>query len=135
MIMGKLYVRQLMTICIVAIMVLWYGSVLAQTLSTNAPADQKAWEMILKIVFPAIWTGVAPWITSLITKGIGGLPASVKVAISTVLGTIMAGVAGSIPDFPLTIESAATMGAAGGGTGQILYNMTPPSTKPKDPTT
>jgi hypothetical protein len=132
--MGKLYIRQLMTICVVAVMVLWYGNVLAQTLSTNAPVDQKVWEMFLKIIFPAIWTGVAPWVTSLITKGIGTLPNQVKVVISTVLGTIMAGVAGSIPDFPLTIESAATMGAAGGGTGQLLYNMTPPSNKPKEPT-
>jgi hypothetical protein len=130
MIMGKKHVRNLMTVCFITIMVLWYGTVLAQTLTTDKPADQKIWEMFLKLVFPAIWTGVAPWVTSLITKGIGTLPASVKVAISTVLGTVMAGVAGSIPDFPLTIESAATMGAAGGATGQVLLNATPP--KPKE---
>lgn len=131
--MGKLYIKQLMMICVVAITILWYGAVLAQTLTTDKPADQKIWEMFLKIIFPAIWTGVAPWVTSLITKGIGSLPQGVTVVISTVLGTVMAGVAGAIPDFPLTIESAATMGAAGGGTGQILLNMTPPS-KPKDDT-
>jgi hypothetical protein len=131
--MGKLYIRKLMTICFVTIMVLWYSNVLAQTLTTDAPAQQKIWEMFLKIIFPAIWTGVAPWLTSLVTKLVGSLPDPAKVAISTVLGTILAGVAGSIPDFPLTIESAATMGAAGGGTGQLLYNMTPTNSKPKEP--
>jgi hypothetical protein len=129
--MSKINVRKLMTICLMAIMVLWYSNVLAQTLTTDAPAGQKVWEMFLKIVFPAIWTGVAPWVTSLITKVINGIPPPVKVVISTVLGTIMAGVAGAIPDFPLTVESAATMGAAGGGTGQVLYNMTPKKEEPK----
>jgi hypothetical protein len=129
--MSKINVRKLMTICLMAIMVLWYSNVLAQTLTTDAPAGQKVWEMFLKIVFPAIWTGVAPWVTSLITKVINGIPPPVKVVISTVLGTVMAGVAGAIPDFPLTVESAATMGAAGGGTGQLLYNMTPKKEEPK----
>jgi len=115
----------------VIVMVLYYGYAFAQTLSTDAPAGQKVWEMFLKIVFPAIWTGVAPWVTSLITKVINGIPPPVKVVISTVLGTVMAGVAGAIPDFPLTVESAATMGAAGGGTGQLLYNMTPKKEEPK----
>lgn len=129
--MGKLYVRKLMTICVVAIMVLWYGNVIAQTLTTNEPAPQKAWEMMLKIIFPAIWTGLAPYITSLIAKVIIGIPPPIKVVISTVLGTIMAGLAGTVPEFPLTVESAATMGAAGGGTGQVLFNMTPKKEEPK----
>jgi len=121
---------RLMSLMII-VMVLYYGYAFAQTLSTDAPAGQKVWEMFLKIVFPAIWTGVAPWVTSLITKVINGIPPPVKVVISTVLGTVMAGVAGAIPDFPLTVESAATMGAAGGGTGQLLYNMTPKKEEPK----
>lgn len=129
--MGKLRVKQLATFCILAIMVLWYSSVLAQTLTTDEPVPQKMWEVFLKILFPAVWTGLAPYITSLITKVVSGIPPSIKVVISTVLGTIMAGVAGAIPDFPLTIESAATMGAAGGGTGQVLFNMTPKKEEPK----
>ena len=123
--MGKAHVKKIVTFCMLAIIVLWYSHVLAQTLTTDEPAPQKMWEVFLKIIFPAVWTGLAPWLTSLVTKVTGTLPDSIKVVISTVLGTVMAGVAGAIPDFPLTIESAATMGAAGGGTGQILYNMTP----------
>lgn len=133
--MAKIHVKKLFAICFVTIMVLWYSNVLAQTLTTDAPAQQKIWEVFLKVLFPAIWTGVAPWLTGIVTKGMGVVPPAAKVVISTILGTIMAGVAGSIPDFPLTIESAATMGAAGGGTGQVLYNATAPSSKPKDPTT
>lgn len=129
--MGKIYVRQLMMICFVAILVLWYGNVLAQTLSTDAPAGQKMWEILLKVTFPAIWTGIAPWLTGLITKGIGNINPGIRVVISTVLGTVMAGVAGAIPDFPLTTESAAEMGAAGSATGQILYNATHPSSEKK----
>ena len=103
----------------------------AQTLTTDAPPQQKIWEVFLKVLFPAVWTAVAPWITGLVTSGIKRVPPSIQVLISTVLGTIMAALAGAIPDFPLGIESAATMGAAGGATGQLLVNMNPAAMHPK----
>jgi hypothetical protein len=113
------------------IMLLVYAESFAQTLTTDAPAPQKAWEIFLKIVFPALWTGVAPYVTGLVTMGISHVPAPLRVVISSVLGAVMAGAAGAIPDFPLTIESAATMGLAGGATGQVLANMNPDTLKPK----
>lgn len=103
----------------------------AQTLTTDALPQQKAWEILLKVLFPTIWTAVAPWLTGIVTSGISHVPAPFRVMISSVLGAVMAGAAGAIPDFPLTVESAATMGLAGGGTGQVLANMSPETMKPK----
>jgi len=103
----------------------------AQTLTTDAPPHQKIWEVFLKVLFPAVWTAVAPWVTGLVTSGIKRVPPSLQMVISSVLGAVMAGAAGAIPDFPLTIESAATMGAAGGATGQLLVNMNPLAMHPK----
>lgn len=103
----------------------------AQTLTTDAPPQQKLWEVFLKVLFPAVWTAVAPWLTGIITMGIKHVPAPLRVVISSVLGAVMAGAAGAIPDFPLGVESAATMGAAGGATGQVLANMNPSALKPK----
>lgn len=112
---------------VVVIMLLMYSTVLAQTLTTDEPLPQKALEIFLKMVFPAIWTGVGPWITRLVTFSLQRVPKELLVVISTILGAVMAGAAGAIPDFPLTIESAAEMGAAGAGTGQVLMNMMPQS--------
>lgn len=120
-----------MTLALMAVMTLWYSQVLSQTLETDAPAQQKLWEIFLKLIFPTIWTAVAPWVTGLVTSGIKHVPTPLRVMISSVLGAIMAGVAGTIPDFPLSPESAATMGAAGGATGQILSNLDPSKLKPK----
>ncbi len=113
------------------IFLLMYAESFAQTLTTDASAPQKAWEIILKIMFPALWTVGAPWVTGLVTAGITHVPAPLRVVISSVLGAIVAGAAGAIPDFPLTIESSATMGLAGGATGQILANLDPSTLKPK----
>lgn len=104
---------------------------LAQTLTTEAPAEQKLWEVFLKVLFPTLWTAVSPFITGLITSGIKRVPPAFQVVISGVLGSLMAGAAGAIPDFPLSVESAATMGAAGGATGQMLANMNPRAMQPK----
>lgn len=116
-----------MTVCMLLISV----SVYAQTIMTDKPTDQKVWEVALKIIFPAIWTALAPWITGLVTSGISHVPPAFRIMISSVLGAIMAGATGAIPDFPLTVESAATMGLASGGTGQVLANMQPNTMKPK----
>ena len=123
------------TLIIAVFVMFWYGNAIAQTLTTDAPVEQKIWEVLLKVLFPVIWTGVSPLITMYISKGIGTLRPEVKVAVSTVLGAVMAGAAGAIPDFPLTIESAATMGAGGGATGQFLYNVNPTKENVKDSTT
>lgn len=126
MTIGKLRVL-FMVVCVLLMSVSAY----AQTIMTDKPVDQKVWEVALKVIFPAIWTAVAPWITGLVTSGIAHVPPAFRVLISSVLGAVMAGAAGAIPDFPLTIESAATMGLASGGTGQILASMEPSIMKPK----
>ncbi len=107
----------------------------AQTLTTDAPTEQKVWEVALKLIFPAIWTAVSPFVTKGVTWGMlkimSAVPASVQVAISSVVGAVFAGLAGAIPDFPLGIESAATMGFAGGATGQLLAMSNPAAVQPK----
>lgn len=113
------------------ILLLVYAESFAQTLTTDAPPQQKAWEIILKVMFPALWTIGAPWLTGIVTMGISHVPPPLRVVISSILGAVVAGVAGMIPDFPLTIESAATMGLAGGATGQVLANLSPDTLKPK----
>lgn len=105
---------------------------LAQEATIAAPApQQKLWEVFLKVLFPTLWTAVAPYITGLITSGIKKVPPVFQVVISGVLGALMAGAAGAIPEFPLTIESAATMGGASGAAGQVLANMNPKTMQPK----
>lgn len=99
--------------------------------SATPPPEQKLWEVFLKVLFPTLWTAVSPYITGLITSGIKRVPPAFQVVISGVLGSLMAGAAGAIPDFPLSIESAATMGAASGATGQMLANMNPKAMQPK----
>lgn len=125
------YKFNILTICIVAIMVLYYGISFAQTLTTNEPAGQKTWEILLKVLFPAIWTIAAPWITGRITVGISYVPPTLRVAISSLVGALAAGLAGTVPDFPLTVESAATMGLGSGAMGQMISNMQPETMKPK----
>ena len=105
----------------------------AQEATVSAPLapEQKLWEVFLKVLFPTLWTAVSPFVTGLITSGIKRVPPAFQVVISGVLGSLMAGAAGAIPDFPLSVESAATMGAAGGATGQMLANMNPKAMQPK----
>lgn len=111
------------------------NTAVAQTIMTDKPVDQKLWEVFLKVLFPTVWTAVSPFATKYVTMGLlklmSAVPASLQVVVSGVLGSLMAGAAGAIPDFPLTVESAATMGAAGGATGQLLANMNPAAAQPK----
>lgn len=122
---------KLFPLIMAALMTMMAVPALAQTLTTEAPADQKIWEVFLKVLFPTLWTAVSPYVTGLITSGIKRVPPAFQVVISGVLGSLMAGAAGAIPDFPLSVESAATMGAAGGATGQMLANMNPRAMQPK----
>lgn len=107
---------------------------IAQTIASDAPASDKLWEVVLKVAFPALWTVASPFFTKGITWGllmlVNIVPPSVQIVISSVIGATVAGLAGAIPDFPLTVESAAEMGAAGGATGQILANLHPNAVQP-----
>ena len=98
---------------------------MAQTLTTDAPTPTKIWEVVLKVLFPVIWTAGAPWFTALVTKGINNVPTQLKVVISSVAAALCAGIAGAIPDFPLTIESSMEMGASQGAAGQLLAQTHP----------
>ena len=108
---------------------LWPSLALAQTLTTDLPPEQKAWEVFLKVLFPPLWMSLSPmllrWLETGPAKWAATLPPSVQVVISSIIGALAAGFAGLIPDFPLTPESAATMGAASGATGQLLLRATP----------
>lgn len=118
-------------VLLIILMLSWYTVSFAQTLTTDEPAPQKIWEIMLKLGFPVLMTAVSPWLQGLITSSIKKVPPTVQVAISSILGLIIGGIAGAIPDFPLTIESAATMGIASGGTGQVLVNMQSGTMHPK----
>lgn len=95
------------------------------------PAPEEWYKTLLKILFPALWTVGGPWLTGLVTSGFAKVPTWIQVPIATALSAIVGALAGAIPDFPLTISSAAEMAAAGGGTGQILANMHPTTLQPK----
>jgi hypothetical protein len=94
---------------------------LAQTLTTEAPASQKAWEVLLKLAFPILMTIVGPFVTGYIKDA----PVPVKYAVASLASMLVGAGAGSIPDFPLTMESAATIGVTSGATGQALLMMVP----------
>lgn len=127
--------KMMWAMCVMVLMVLWVGISIAQTLTSDAPAEQKLWEVFLKVLFPTVWTAVSPFFTKYVSMGLltvmTKVPASVQVVISSVLGGLLAGIAGTIDGFPLGVESAATMGAAGGATGQLLANMKPEAMQPK----
>lgn len=96
--------------------------------------EENVWEVVLKIAFPALWTVAAPFFTKGVTwlmlKAVSSVPASVQIVISSIVGATIAGMAGAIPEFPLSVESAAEMGAASGATGQILANLHPNAVQP-----
>ena len=127
--------KKTMSLLILCILLAWVSLSIAQTLTTDAPAEQKVWEIFLKVLFPTLWTAVSPFFTKFVSIGLlkimSTVPASLQVVISSILGGLMAGFAGTIDGFPLGIESAATMGVAGGATGQLLANMNPQAMQPK----
>ena len=129
MIFKKMWSMRFMLLTFIFLLI--YAESFAQTLTSDASVSQKSWEIMIKILFPALWTIGAPWVTGLVTSGITHVPLPLRVVISSVLGATMAGLVGTIPDFPLGVESAAAMGAAGGGTGQVLSSMQPETLKPK----
>ena len=114
--------------------VLSVGYAIAQTLTTDAPPEQKAWEVMLKMVFPVIMTAVGPYITGLVTSGFARVPKPVQYVISSLLGLVIGAIAGQVPGFPLGSESAANMGLAAGASGQFLANSSRADFHPKTET-
>ena len=127
--------KKTISLLILCILLAWVSLSIAQTLTTDVPAEQKVWEIFLKVLFPTLWTAVSPFFTKFVSIGLlkimSSVPASLQVVISSVIGGVMAGMAGTIDGFPLGVESAATMGAAGGATGQLLANMNPHVIQPQ----
>lgn len=103
------------------LVLLWASPALAQTLTTDEPAPQKAWEIILKLAFPILMTAVGPWVASYLKAA----PTPVKYAVASLTSMLLGAGAGAIPDFPMGVESAATIGVTSGATGQMLFNMHP----------
>lgn len=104
------------------LVLLWASYAIAQTLTTDAPAPEKLWEIILKLGFPILMTALGPYATGLITSNFAKVHPSIQYAITSVLTLIMGALVGQIPNFPLGSESAATMAIAAGNTGQFMAN-------------
>lgn len=131
------FLKQYKYALVVVFLLISVGPAIAQITTDPTPATpSKIWEVVLKVLFPVIWTAGAPWFTALVTKGINNVPTQVKVVISSVAAAVVAGIAGSIPEFPLAIESAMEMGASQGAAGQILADTHKSSfvLKPSAPT-
>jgi hypothetical protein len=112
---------QIRHLLLMFVMLLVYSNSFAQTLTTDAPVPQKAWEVLLKLGFPVVMTVVGPFVTGFIKTA----PTWVKYVVASLASMIVGAGAGAIPDFPLTVESAATIGATSGATGQALFMQIP----------
>lgn len=93
----------------------------AQTLTTDAPLEQKTWEILLKLAFPVLMTAVGPMLTQYMKT----MPPVVKYLVASLGSMVVGAGAGAIPDFPLSIESGATIGVTSGAIGQKLFMMQP----------
>jgi hypothetical protein len=122
-------------ILLLSILIPWSYAI-AETLTTDAPVEQKLWEVMLKTIFPVLWTAVGPFftkgVTYLLLKVMATVPASVQIALSSIFAGAVAGVAGAIPDFPLSVESAINMAMPQGATAQMQAMMNPATVQPKN---
>ena len=118
-----------LSLCFIMVTVLQVAGALAQTLTTDAPVDTKLLELGFKFFFGAVVPTVSPMITSTISHAVGGLPGWAKYLISSLMGLLQGGLAGAIPDFPVTIESGAEMGLATGAGGQFAWSHIPSESK------
>lgn len=118
------------------LMLLMVGVAVAQTMTADNPpaAPQALWEIILKLGFPVLMTAVGPYMTGLITSNFAKVHPSVQYAITSLLTVIMGALAGQIPAFPLSSESAATLALAAGNTGQFMANSQRTDFHPKTST-
>lgn len=102
----------------------------AQTLGTDKPPEQQIVEIFLKLLF-AFGIGVAPWLTGKLTAGLTHVPFAVRAVISTTITSLIGALFGSIPEFPLTMESSAEIGASWGVVGQWIAQKNPALFTPK----
>lgn len=119
--MAKQYSALSVLLLSLSLMLAGASTVLAQTLTTDAPVPQKMWEIILKLAFPLVLTVVGPFVTSFIKTA----HPAIKYVVAGFASLLVGVGAGAIPDFPLTMESAGTMGVTGGVIGQKLFITTP----------
>lgn len=116
-------------LCLVAVAA-FPAELFAQTLTTDAPPEQKMIELLMKALGMAT-VGLAPWLTGKLTAGLASVPYPVRLFISSTLGSVLGAALGFIPEYPLGIESAAEMGGAGGLVGQWLAQKNPNLFTPK----
>jgi hypothetical protein len=88
---------------------------------------------VLKLAIPTL-TVLVPYGTKYITmflqKFIKVIPPWGQTLASSLIGVLVGGLAGAIPDFPVGVESGATMGAAIGGASQVIANTHPDALQP-----
>ncbi len=112
-------------LAVLVLLVCWVGQSIAQTLASDAPPEQKLWEIMLKAIFPPLWTALSPMLTGAISRFVVTLSPTFRYILSTVIGTATGALAGTVDAFPLTSESAANMGGTAGLTGQWLAERNP----------
>jgi hypothetical protein len=100
-----------------------------QSIASDAPPEEKLWQTLLKLAFPFIMTMVGPYLTSFLKTA----PEPVKYVVSGLVSMLLGAGAGTIPDFPIYPESAATIGLASGIAGQKLFNTQPAPPAPAQP--
>lgn len=101
---------------------------IAQTLTTDAPPEQKAMDIAVKILAP-ILSALSPFITKYVTLGLmkvmSSVPATFQTALSSLFSAVILGLAGAFTDFPLSTESAATVGLGIGAMSQAMAAAKP----------
>jgi len=98
---------------------------------TRSATETKIIEVILKLVLPFLWTIVSPYLSGLIVSGVKIIPPSVQYALTSIIGAGFGGLAGMIPDFPYTIESAAEVGGSTALASQFWANQHQSAAHPK----
>ena len=114
-----------LALCILLVMVFNTAVAIAQTVTTDAPAPEKIWQVVLKLAFPIITTAIIPWLSGYLKM----VPQPVKIGLSAIVSLLVGAGIGTLPDFPMGPESTANVALANGATGRVLLNMSP------DPTT
>lgn len=111
-------------------LLMWMVAVpaVAQTLTTDLPASTKAIDIFVKIAAP-ILSALSPFLTKYVTMGmlkvVSAVPASLQTALSSVFSAVILGLAGAFTDFPLSTESAATVGLGIGAASQSMASAKP----------
>jgi intracellular septation protein A len=91
---------------------------LAQTLTTDEPVPQKMWEIFIKPAFMLLMAVVGPFVTRYMVTA----DPIIKYLVAGLASMLVGAIAGQVPGFPLTSESAANMGAGLGPAGQAIVN-------------